>query len=172
MHIRNSAERAIKTFKKHFKAGLATTDESLPIHLWRRLLPQECTTINIIITSRMKPNMSSEAQINGSFDYNCTLLSLPGTKAVIHEKTEARGTWYLQGTKGWYIGGAQKHYQCWTIYVTKTSSERVSDTVEFSPQQCQLPSLSSKSLATKETTELTYALKNLLPALPFPSAEI
>jgi hypothetical protein len=39
-HITNSAERAIRTFKEHFKAGLATVDPYLPAHLWDRLLPQ------------------------------------------------------------------------------------------------------------------------------------
>ena len=90
----------------------------------------------------MNPRVSAEAQLNGSFYYNFAPLAPPGTKAVIHEKPGARGTWDLQGTKGWYIGGAPKHYQCWTIYIAKTEAERVSCTVEFFPQQYQLLSLS------------------------------
>ena len=40
IHRRNSAERAIRTFKNHFIAGLCTTDPNFPMHLWDHLLPQ------------------------------------------------------------------------------------------------------------------------------------
>jgi hypothetical protein len=39
-HRRNAAERAIRTFKEHFVAGLSSVDPSFPMHLWYRLLPQ------------------------------------------------------------------------------------------------------------------------------------
>jgi hypothetical protein len=39
-HITNTAERSIRTFKEHFKAGLATVDPDFPVRLWDRLLPQ------------------------------------------------------------------------------------------------------------------------------------
>jgi hypothetical protein len=39
-HRTNAAERAIRTFKEHFKSGLATVDPDFPAHLWYRLLPQ------------------------------------------------------------------------------------------------------------------------------------
>jgi hypothetical protein len=40
IHRQNAAERAIRTFKNHFIAGLCSTDENLPLHLWDRLLSQ------------------------------------------------------------------------------------------------------------------------------------
>jgi hypothetical protein len=36
-HIRNAAERAIRSFKDHLIAGLCSTDKSFPMHLWERL---------------------------------------------------------------------------------------------------------------------------------------
>jgi hypothetical protein len=39
-HRRNAAERAIRTFKEHFVAGLSSVDPSFPLHLWDRPLPQ------------------------------------------------------------------------------------------------------------------------------------
>jgi hypothetical protein len=39
-HRRNAAERAIRTFKEHFLAGLSSVDPSFPMQLWDRLLPQ------------------------------------------------------------------------------------------------------------------------------------
>ena len=79
-------------------------------------------------------------------------------------RSGSRGTWDIQGTKELYIGG--------TPYVTNTAVERIRDTVEFSPQQCQLPSLLSKYLATKSAIEVTDALKNPLVASPFLSPVI
>jgi hypothetical protein len=38
-HLRNTAERAIRTFKEHFVAGLSSVDPEFPFHLWDRLLP-------------------------------------------------------------------------------------------------------------------------------------
>jgi hypothetical protein len=38
-HRRNAAERAIRTFKEHFVAGISSLDPTFPLHLWDRLLP-------------------------------------------------------------------------------------------------------------------------------------
>jgi hypothetical protein len=38
-HLRNAAERAIRTFKEHFVAGLSSVDPTFPLHLWDRILP-------------------------------------------------------------------------------------------------------------------------------------
>jgi hypothetical protein len=39
-HLRNAAERAIRTFKEHFVTGISSVDPSFPLHLWDILLPQ------------------------------------------------------------------------------------------------------------------------------------
>jgi hypothetical protein len=52
-HRRNAAERAIRTFKEHFVAGLSSVDPSFPMHLWDRLLPQAEITLNLLRTSRL-----------------------------------------------------------------------------------------------------------------------
>ena len=39
-HWANIAERAIQTFKSHFKAGLASVNPDFPISEWDRLLQQ------------------------------------------------------------------------------------------------------------------------------------
>jgi hypothetical protein len=47
-HRRNAADRAIRTFKEQFVAGLSSVEPSLPIHLWDRLLPQAGITLNLL----------------------------------------------------------------------------------------------------------------------------
>jgi hypothetical protein len=49
-HLRNAAERAIRTFKEHFVAGLSSVDPSFPMHLWYRLLPHAEITLNLLRT--------------------------------------------------------------------------------------------------------------------------
>jgi len=139
IHRRNSAERAIRTFKNHFLAGLAGTDPDFPMHLWDRLISQTTTTLNLLRNSRINPRLSAEAQLNGQFDYNRTPLAPIGIKVIIHEKPGQKKTWDPHGALGWYLGMAPHHYRCWRIYVTKKASERIGDTVEFSRimQKCQ-----------------------------------
>jgi hypothetical protein len=103
VHRQNAAERAIQTFKNHFVAMLFSTDKQFPIHLWDRLIPQAVITLNLLRQSRLNPKLSAHAQLHGLFDYNKTPLAPPGTKVIIHEKPDRRGSWSLHGLKGCYV---------------------------------------------------------------------
>jgi hypothetical protein len=85
-HRRNAAERAIRTFKEHFVAGLSSVDPTFPLHLWYRLLPQAEITLNILQTSRLHPQLSAAAHFHGLVDYNKTYFAPPGCKIIAHEK--------------------------------------------------------------------------------------
>ena len=84
MHRRNAAERAIRTASKHLLAGLATCDPDFPIQEWDRLIPQAELTLNLLRTSRINPNLSAWAYVNGIHDFNKSPLAPPGTKVVMH----------------------------------------------------------------------------------------
>jgi hypothetical protein len=79
-HRRNAAERAIRTFKEHFVAGLESVDPDLPMHLWDRLLPQPEMYLNLLCTSRLHPQLSAAAHLHGLVDYNKTAFAPPGCK--------------------------------------------------------------------------------------------
>jgi hypothetical protein len=85
-HRRNAAERAIRTFKEHFVAGLSSVDPAFPLHLWYRLLPQAGITLNLLRTSRLNPQLSAAAHFHGLVDYNKTAYAPPGCKIIAHEK--------------------------------------------------------------------------------------
>jgi hypothetical protein len=68
-HRRNSAERAVISFKDHLIAGLCSTDKSFPMHLWDRLLPQAVMTINMLRTSRINPKLSASTHIFRQYDF-------------------------------------------------------------------------------------------------------
>jgi hypothetical protein len=53
------------------------------------------------------------------------------------------------------------------IYITKTRSSRVVETVDFFPHQFKIPFPSSSELATQAAKDMTHALLNPQPAGPF-----
>jgi hypothetical protein len=105
-HIRNSAEREIRSFKDHLIAGLCSTGKSFPMHLWDRLLPQAVMPLNMLITSRIKPKFSAATHIFGQYDFNRAPMAPPGTRIIAHETPSRRRTWAPHGQDGWYIGPA------------------------------------------------------------------
>jgi hypothetical protein len=109
-HRRNSAERAIRSFKDHLISGLCSTDKSFPMHLWDRLLPQAVITLIMLRTSRINPKLSAATHIYGKYYFNRAPMAPPGTIIIAHETPNRRRTWAPHGQDGWYIGPALEHY--------------------------------------------------------------
>jgi hypothetical protein len=166
-HRRKSAERAIISFKDHLIAGLYSTEKSFPMHLWDRILPQAVMTLNMLRTSRLNPKLSAATHIFGQYDFNRAPMAPPGTRIIAHETPGRRRTWAPHGQDGWYIGTALEHYRCYMVYITKTRSNRIVETVDFFPQEFILPFPSYQDLATQATADLTHALLHPQPAGPF-----
>jgi hypothetical protein len=57
VHRRKAAERAIRTFKNHFIAGLCSTNLAFPLSLWDKLLPQCLVTLNLLRRSHINPSI-------------------------------------------------------------------------------------------------------------------
>jgi hypothetical protein len=110
-HRRNSAERAIRSFKDHLLSGLCSTDKYFPIHLWDRILPQAVMTLKMLRISRLNPKLSAATHIFGQHDYNRAPLAPPGTRLISHETQGKRKTGAPHGQDGWYIGPALEHYR-------------------------------------------------------------
>jgi hypothetical protein len=166
-HRRNSAERAIRSFKDHLIAGLCSTDKSFHMHLWDRILPQAIITLSMLRTSGINPKLSAATHIFGQYDFNRAPMAPPGTRIIAHETPGRRRTWAPHGQDGWYIGPALEHYRCYTVYITKTRSNRIVETVQFFAYKFKLPFPSSSELATQGAADLTHALLNPQPAGPF-----
>jgi hypothetical protein len=123
VHRGNAAERAIRTFKNHFIAGLCSTNPDFPLNLWDKMLQQCLVTLNLLRRSRINPQLSAQAHINGAFDFNRTPLAPPGTKVIIHEKPATRVTWAPRAVEGWYLGPAQRQNRCYRVWAWATNSE-------------------------------------------------
>jgi hypothetical protein len=167
IHRRNAAERAIRTFKSHFLAGLATTNDHFQTHLWCRLVHQATIMINLLRNSRLNKKLSAYAQVFGPFNFDATPLAPPGKRIVTHEKPKERATWAARGVSGWYIGPALEHYRCYKVYITETGGERISDTAEFFPTKCNSPALTQTDRIIIAATKLTNALTDPPPPPPF-----
>jgi len=162
-HRANAAERAIRTFKNNFIATLCSCDPDFPMHLWDRLVDQSVITLNLLRTSSINNRLSAYSQIHGAFDFNTTPIGPSGTKVLVHNKPNARGTWAPHGEDGWYIGPAMDHYRCFTVYIPSTRSTRISDTLAWFPKHVIMPTASSTDIAMAAAYDLTQALLNPAP---------
>lgn len=112
IHQINAAERAIRMFKNNFTAGPATVDPIFPIKDWDQLVPQAEITLNLLRSSRINPKLSASATLHSLYDFNKHPIALPGTKVVVHLKTNHCESWGFHCEDGYYVGPAVEHYRC------------------------------------------------------------
>ena len=158
-HRQNLAERAIQTFKNHFKSILAGVDDTFPMRLWDRLLPQTILALNLLRQSNVVSTISAWQYVHGNFDYNKMPLAPMGCAAQIHQSSERRASWAANAIDGWYLQTSPEHYQCHVIHVKQTKSERVSDTVFFKTKYITQPTMTQADVISKALIDLTQALK-------------
>ena len=114
-HRRNAAERAIRTLKNHFIAGLCTAHRNFPLKKWDSLLRQAVITLNLLCTYFIYPKLSAHSLLNGPYDFNATPMAPPGSKILVHKKPALRGTWAAHAVNAWYLGHTLHHYQCYHV---------------------------------------------------------
>lgn len=166
-HRVNAAERAIRTWKNHFIAGLATCDPAFPIALWDTLLPQAEITVNLLRQSRLNPKLSAHASFHGNYDFNRTPLAPPGTKALLFEDPTTRSSWAPHGREAWHTGPALEHHRSYKFHVPSTKGHRISDTAKFYPTKVNMPKTSSFDATIKAAQDLIVASSKPQPASPF-----
>ena len=159
-HRANLAERAIQSFKHHFKSGLCTVDPNFPVSQWDQLLEQAEITLNLLRNSNNNPKLSAHAYLFGNFDFARTPLAPPGIKVVAHNKPSTRSSWELNGDIGYYLGPATQHYRCFRIYFPKTKSIRITDTVTFIPHSIPIPELRLEDHLRQAADDIVTLLSN------------
>jgi hypothetical protein len=166
-HCRNAAECAIRTIKEYFVAGLSSVYPTFPLQLWYRLLLQAEITLNLLQTSRLHPQLSSAAHFHGLVDYNKAAFAPPVCKIIAHAKPGKRRTWAPHGPHVYSLGPAMHHYLCQNVYISATASERIVDTLEFFPHNHPMSQLSSTNRFIMAAKDMTDALQNPHPEVPF-----
>ena len=163
-HRRNAAERAIRTFKNHFIAGLCSLDKDFPMHLWDQIVPQAEITLNLLRGSRVNPKVSAWAHLNGTFDFNRTPIAPPGIRVLIHEKADKRTSWSPHALDGWYIGPALDSYRCYKVWVWETRATRICDTISWFPTKLSMPIASSNDMILAGVTDILHTLNDPSPS--------
>jgi hypothetical protein len=123
-HRRNLVERALQTFKNHFKAIIAGVDNSFPMRLWDKLLPQTVLTLNLLHQSHVALTVLAYQYVQGIFDYNKMPLAPMECAVQLHKSCERQGTRAENTTDGWYLQ-TPEHYRCHKVHVKKTNSKRI-----------------------------------------------
>ena len=166
IHRINAAERAIRTYKNHLLAGIATCDKDYPIIEWDRLINQCNITLNLLRNSRVNPGLSAYAYAYREFNFNKTPLCPPGTKAIIHTKTNNRGSWNFHGKEGWTIGPALEHYRCIKCFMPDTNKEISVDTLSLIPKHIPIPTPTLDAQLKATASQLIHLIKQKRKPLP------
>lgn len=156
LHRRNAAERAIRTLKNHFIAGMCTCDTRFLASYWDKLLPQALITLNLLRSARRNLSLSAHAAIFGQFNFNATPLAPPGTKVVVHHKN--RKTYGVHGLDGWYIGPSMHHCRCYECFIPSTGGKMNADTVEFFPQHIPFSNVTSEQYLHHAASDILHIL--------------
>jgi hypothetical protein len=138
-HCVNAAKQAIRTFKEHFVAALATGNNLCPLQLWDEFLPQVELTLNMLHFSRRNPLILANHKLYGPFDFNKMPLAPLGTEALVYNNPVTRTSWAPHATDGFYVGPATNHYRCLHFYIPATQRFCFSDTWHLYPSHCQVP---------------------------------
>ena len=165
-HRANAAERAIQTFKNHFKAGLACVDPKFPIKQWDLLLEQAILTLNMLRKSRLNPKLSAHDILFGVFNYNATPIAPPGMRVVAHDKPTKRRTWDFNGEEGFYVGPALENYRCVKVFFPRTRSVRKIDTLTFIPHEIPVPEVSLEDFLCQSLDDLKSLLAEPPSSVP------
>ncbi len=160
-HRTNKAERAISTWKDHFIAVLATTDPNSPVSLWEDYIEQSELTLNCMRSSPAHPLLSAWEALCGRFDILATPIATLGTKVVVHDTPEKRGTWEMHGKVGYYIGRALLHYRCHNVYMIDSRATRISDCLAWFPVSVKMPGSSPIEELTAAVEDIRRILTNL-----------
>ena len=64
LHRNDLTERAIRIFKKHLLAGLASLEPTFSMHLWCQLIEHAQMTLNLLWSSQINPLIFAETVLN------------------------------------------------------------------------------------------------------------
>ena len=109
----------------------------------------------------MDPSISAYEALNGQFRFKDTPLGPPGAAVVVLDRPNERPTWAPHGCRGFYIGPALGHHKCYRLFVTKTLSTRVSDSVYWIPAELSPPIPTDKEMLAIAIQDLKDTAEDL-----------
>jgi hypothetical protein len=139
MHRTLKAERAIRTWKNHLLASLATADNDFPLYLWNLIVPQVETTLNLMRQSTASQHISAWQAVHKSpYDFKSNPFAPIGIKIIAHDKPK-RPPFAYHGQIAYYIGPSLQHYRCHIVWIIQTRNIRITDTIGYIHNEKILP---------------------------------
>jgi hypothetical protein len=116
------------------------------------------------------PKISAFAHVHGNHDYMRKPFAPLGCAIEAHVKPDDRRTWDARSDSGYSLGTSMEHHRCFRVYITKTRSTRISDTVHFKHQYITKPTFSPEShvhfIHIKSVWHALYAVDGHKDAAP------
>ena len=103
MHHTNLSEKGIQSFKGNFKYVLCGVDNSFPLNLLDRLIPQTDMKVNLLWQANVRPKISAYAYLNGPHYFNRMPMAPLGCAVQNDENTNRRASWESHSISGWYL---------------------------------------------------------------------
>ena len=88
---------------------------------------------------RLNPKLSAFEALEGAFHFTSTPFAPPGAKTLAYENPGRRASWGFHAHKGWYIGPALNHHQCYRYITQSTGAERITDIIKFQHHNVKVP---------------------------------
>ena len=158
IHHRNTAERAIHTFKAHLLAILAVVAPDYPRNMWDLLIPQTELTLNLMRQAWLDHTKLEWEAFAGPLSYDATPLGPLGCEVISHKKMGSRNSWDFRGDPACNIGVSLKHYRCQNIIAKGTRATRVSDTLAFRHHHLTIPTRTPADHIIHGVERLTTAI--------------
>ena len=160
----NKAERAIRSFKNHFIAGLSTVDPDFPMALWDDLLPQSELTLNLLRPSASNTNISAYEGVYGcKYDFLAHPIAPLGTKVLVFDPPDMRASWSAHGVLGYYLGPALDHYRNVKVFIPSTNGYRITDQCDYFPSKFKFPGSTKEEIMLDAITHLDHSIANSKP---------
>ena len=132
-HSRNSAQKAIQTWRDYFLSGMASTYTDFPLSQWCKLFEQGNITLNLFRSSRLNPKLSAYAQFFGAFKYQKTPFPPPGMKLMAHVLPIDHHLFGTHAIKGFSVCFAMEHHRYFKIFIPSTGGVHIAETVGLFP---------------------------------------
>ena len=93
--------------------------------------------------NRQNPKLSAFEALWGTYSFDATPMTPPGTKCHGHNKAKKHASWEYHTTNAYYPNPKLDHYQCYELLVQVTGAICTSDTIIFNHQNISLPLVSN-----------------------------
>ncbi len=136
----------------------------MPLHLWCQLLPQVECQLLLLRQLRVNPGMLAYAHVyQGQHDYNRHPFVPIGMEARVHKKPHKQRSFAQHCKKGYVLGTSFERYQCQTVWMVDSHSQRMSGAIWFKHKYLTHPLVTPADRITAAIGGLAKTLTTEIP---------